>query len=104
MDPEMNEPRGARTTRTTRTSRRLVLTKPHRTHRDRAAQAVVWRRRRQSWGMSAVIFIALAVAGAVGGWGTTLVALDLAAGVISAAVAVKAQVMVRRAEEVPPAM
>ena len=104
MDPEMNEPRGARTTRTTRTTRRLVLTKPHRTHRDRAAQAVVWRRRRASWGASAVIFFALAVGGAVGGWGTTLVALDLAAGVMSATVVVKAQVMVRRAEEVPPAM
>ena len=103
MDPEMNEPRGARTTRTTRTTRRLVLTKPHRTHRDRAEQAVVWRRRRQSWGASAVIFLALAVAGAVGGWGTTLVALDLAAGVMSATVVVKAQVVVRRAEEVPPA-
>ena len=51
-----------------------------------------------------MIFIVLAVAGAVGGWGTTLVALDLAAGVMSAAVVVKAQVMVRRAEEVPPAM
>ena len=101
MDPEMNELRGARTTRTTRATRRLVLTKPHRTHRDRAAQAVVWRRRRQSWGTSAVIFFALAVAGAVGGWGTTLVA---PAGVMSAAVVVKAQVMVRRAEEVPPAM
>jgi Flp pilus assembly CpaE family ATPase len=81
-----------------------VLTKPHRTHRDRAEQAVVWRRRRASWGTSAVIFFALAVVGAVGGWGTTLVALDLAAGVMSAAVVVKAQVMVRRAEEVPPAM
>jgi len=104
VDPEMNEPRGARTTRTTRTTRRLVLTKPHRTHRDRATQAVVWRRRRKSWGTSAVIFIALTVAGAIGGWGTTLVALDLAAGVMSAAVVVKAQVMVRRAEEVPPAM
>ena len=101
MDPEMNEPRGARTTRTTR---RLVLTKPHRTHRDRAAQAVVWRRRRQSWGTSAVVFFVLAVAAAVGGWGATLVALDLAAGVMSATVVVKAQVMVRRAEEVPPAM
>jgi hypothetical protein len=104
VDPEMNEPRGARTTRTTRTTRRLVLTKPHRTHRDRAEQAVVWRRRRASWGTSAVIFFVLAVAGAVGGWGTTLVALDLAAGVMSAAVVVKAQVMVRRAEEVPPVM
>ena len=51
-----------------------------------------------------MIFFALAVAGAVGGWGTTLVALDLAAGVMSATVVVKAQVMVRRAEEVPPAM
>jgi len=100
----MNEPQVARTTRTTRTTRRVVLTKPHRTHRDRAAQAVVWRRRRQSWGASAVIFFALAVAGAFGGWGTTLVALDLAAGVMSAAVVVKAQVMVQRAQEVPPAM
>ena len=104
MDPDMNEPQVARTTRTTRTTRRVVLTKPHRTHRDRAAQAVVWRRRRQSWGTSAVIFFALAVAGAFGGWGTTLVALDLAAGVMSAAVVVKAQVMVQRAQEVPPAM
>ena len=104
MDPEMNEPRGARTTRTTRTTRRLVLTKPHRTHRDPAAQAVVWRRRRASWGTSAVIFVASSVAGAVGGWGTTLVALDLASGVMSATVVVKAQVMVRRAEEVPAAM
>jgi hypothetical protein len=51
-----------------------------------------------------VIFFALAVGGAVGGWGTTLVALDLAAGVMSATVVVKAQVMVRRAEEVPSAM
>ena len=104
MDPDMNEPQVARTTRTTRTTRRVVLTKPHRTHRDRAAQAVVWRRRRQSWGTSAVIFFALAVAGAFGGWGTPLVALDLAAGVMSAAVVVKAQVMVQRAQEVPPAM
>jgi hypothetical protein len=97
VDPEMNEPSR------TRTIRRVVLTKPHRTHRDPGDQAAVWRRRRSSFGISAVVWLVLSVAGAVGGWGTTFVALALAAGVLSAAVVVKAQVLVRRAQEGPPA-
>jgi hypothetical protein len=96
VDPEMNEPSR------TRTIRRVVLTKPHRTHRDPGDQAAVWRRRRGSFGISAVVWLVLSVAGAVGGWGTTFVALALAAGVLSAAVVVKAQVLVRRAQEGPP--
>jgi hypothetical protein len=51
----------------------------------------------------AVVFLVLAVAGVVGGWGTTLVALDLAAGLMSAAIVVKAKCW-WEAEEDPPAL
>jgi hypothetical protein len=96
VDPELNEPSK------TRTTRKVVLTTPHRTRRAPSEQAEIWRKRRRSFGISAGVWLLLAVAGAVGGWGTTFLALALAAGLLSAAVAVKAQVLVRRAEEAPP--
>ena len=91
MDPGMNDPNR------TRTTRRVVLTKPHRTQRAPGDQAVVWRRRRRSFGTSAGVWLVLAVAGAIMGWGVTLVALAIAAGVLSAAGLVTAQVLVSRA-------
>ena len=96
MDPEMNEPSRARATR------RVVLTKPHRTQRDPGDQSVVWRQRGRSFGISTGVWLLLAVVGALGDWGTTFVALALAAGLLSGAVVVKAYVLVRRAGEVPP--
>jgi Mrp family chromosome partitioning ATPase len=97
VDPKMNEPSR------TRTTRRVVLTKPHRTQRDPGDEAVVWRQRRPAFGISTGVWLLLAVVGALGGWGTTSVALALAAGLLSGAVVVKAYLLVRRAEEGPPA-
>lgn len=82
-----------------RTTRRIVLIKPHRMQRDPGDQAMVWRQRRRSFGITAVAWLFLAVAGAMSSWGTAFIALASAAAVLSAAVVVKAEVLVRRAEE-----
>ena len=96
MDFGMNRSRGIRTTR------RIVLTKPHLTERGPDDQLVVWRHRRRTYGVSAVLWLVLAAAGIFGAWGATFVALALTTGTVSALVVIKAQVLVSRAEQLPP--
>lgn len=96
MDPELNDSSRIRTTR------RVVLMKPHRTKRDPRDQAAVWKQRRRAFGISTVSWLAMAVAGALSGLGKDFVALAVAACLLSAAVVIKAQVLIQRAEQAPP--
>jgi len=88
----VEEPRG------TRTTRRIVLSKPQRVRRDPVDQARVWRQRQRSFGTGAVIWLVLAAAGVLTGWSAAAVVLMFAAGVLSLAVVVKAQIHVQRGE------
>ena len=83
--------------RRTRTTRRVVLTKPHRVRRTPADDLAVWGGRRRSFALAAVGWLVLGLGAAVSGAGGNLVALSLVAALLSAAVVVKAQVLVRRA-------
>jgi hypothetical protein len=75
----------------------VVLTKPHRVRRSAADDLVVWGGRRRTFALATVGWLLLALGAAVSEAGTTLVVLPLAAALLSAAVVVKAQVLVRRA-------
>lgn len=93
MDPGLNEPSKSQATR------RVVLKKPHRTQRDPGVQALVWERRRRSFGTTALAWLVMAVAGALTGLGTLFVGLAVAACLLSAAVVVKAHVLIQRATQ-----
>jgi hypothetical protein len=83
--------------RRTGTTRRVVLTKPHRVRRSPADDLVVWGGRRRTFALAAVGWLLLGLGAVVGRAGTSLVVLSLAAALLSAAVVVKAQVLMRRA-------
>ena len=62
-----------------------------------------WRQRRLLYGIGSVVWLVLAVAGATGGVVAPLVAVALFAGLGNAVVVARAQVMVRRVRNGPPA-
>lgn len=68
--------------------------------REPVDQVVIWKGRRRTFGTAAAAWLLLAVLGAAGGLGTSFVALAVAACVLSAAVVIKAQVIILRAQ--PP--
>ena len=88
--------------RRTRTTRRVVLTSPHRVRRSPADDLAVWGGRRRSFALAAVGWLVLGLGAAVSGAGGTLVVLSLVAALLSAAVVVKAQVLLRRAGRSAP--
>ena len=88
--------------RRTRTTRRVVLTSPHRVRRSPADDLAVWGGRRRAFALSAVGWLVLGLGAAVSGAGGTLVVISLVAALLSAAVVVKAQVLLRRAGRSAP--
>ena len=83
--------------RRTRTTRRVVLTRPHRVRRSPADDLAVWGARRRSFALAAVGWLVLGLGAAVSGAGAALVVISLVAALLSAAVVVKAQVLLKRA-------
>ena len=92
MDPRVNGPRRVRT------SRRITLTKSHRVERVPVDRVVVWKGRRRAFGSSTAMWLFLAVLGAAGGLATSFLVLAVAACVLSAAVVIKAQVIIQRSQ------
>lgn len=96
MAPRVNGPRRVRT------SRRIIPTKPHGLEREPVDRVVVWKGRRRAFGTSTAMWLFLAVLVAVGALVTSLVALAVAACVLSAAVVIKAQVIILRTRRRKP--
>jgi hypothetical protein len=78
------------------TTRKVVLTGPHRVRREPADSARVWSARRRTFTFMGIGWAALALVGGLTGLGATFVVLAVCAALLSAAVVVKATVIVRR--------
>ena len=95
MEPDVN----GLTRKQTKTTRRIILVRPHLTQRTPVDQAVAWRKRRRTFGLSALAWLTLGIAAGPLGLSHTFTVISLLAGVLSAAVVVKAQVLIRRSEQ-----
>ena len=80
----------------TRTTR--VWVRPHRVVRTASESARVWTQRRRTYTISAVLWLVLAVGGAANAASSAATVLAGLAALLSIAVVVKAQVLIRRAQ------
>lgn len=92
MDPEL------RRHVVRKTSRRVVFVRPHRTVRTPADTIRVWTQRRRSFSITAGMWLVLAIVGMPTHLGVAFTVLAFAAALLSAAVVVKANVLLRRAQ------
>ena len=91
----MDSRRGVHVTSTTSTR---VWVRPHRVVRTASESARVWTQRRRTYTISAALWLVLAVGGAANDASSAATVLAGLAALLSIAVVVKAQVLIRRAQ------
>lgn len=84
--------------RVTSTTKTWVWVRPHRVVRTASESARVWTQRRRSYTISAALWLVLAVGGAVTAPSSATTVLAGLAALLSVAVVVKAQVLIRHAQ------